>query len=326
LSKIQSSKEKIERVEVKKNMGNFFYTLGLPIFIVGLSIFFTISEPRFLSLQNFQNVARQASGLTLLAVGEAFAIISGGIDISVGSIVGFAGIFTVVALQNFGLVGLLVGPVVGAFVGLITGSIISRFRVAPFVVTLAALTILRGSIYLYTGGLPIFGNLPAFFVTLGTGFFAGVPITFIVGVIGLVICWLFLTYTYPGRYLYAIGSNEQAAWLSGIDTTSIKTMAYVLTGLLSGIAGVLFSARVNSGQPNLGSLMELDAIAAAVIGGVSLTGGKGTMVGVFYGVILLSIVRNGLNLIEVSSFAQMVVVGLIIVIAVVIDALEHRKE
>ena len=291
----------------------------LPIVLVVLTAFFTILQPRFMSIGNLVIVARQVSFLVIVACAEMIPILTGGIDLSVGSTAGLISVVTAIATLRFGLVaGCIAGVLGGALIGLINGSIIGKFRVAPFIVTLGTLSMARGLALTITGGQTVYG-LPPSFRVLGSGYVLGIPVPIIVALAVVIITWILLDRTRFGRYLYAIGGNAEAARLSGINVTGYIILAYVYCGCLAGLNAVLLASRVNSGQPNLGSGLELDAVAAVVIGGVPLSGGQGKLRGILMGSLILGMLSNGCDLLNVSSFIQMIVIGAIIVLAVLAD-------
>jgi ribose transport system permease protein len=298
---------------------------GLPFVMLAIVVAFAVQQPRMLSVSNITNVTRAAADLAILATGEAFVLLLGHVDISVGSIVGAASVVTAWGVIRFGMWAMVLGTLFGALIGLINGFIVARFRVHSVIVTIGMLTALRGWTLWVTNGQPLFQGLPPSYLTLGAGFIGPLPIPVVVAAVVMVLAAAFLRYTRFGPALYAVGGNEEAAHLAGIPTFRYKVLAFVATGALAGLAGTILSSRISSGQPNLGQMMELDAIAAAVIGGLALTGGRGTIGGVALGVATLALLRNGLNLTNVSSFAQMMVIGLVIIIAVIADQLRQRS-
>lgn len=297
---------------IKNNIG------GLEIVLFFLILFFTVFNPTFLSKNNIFIVGRQASFIVIIALGQMFAILTAGIDLSVGSNVGLTSVVFAVVTLRFGLVtGILAGLFTGIFIGFINGEIISRCKIAAFIVTLGMLSVIRGLVLTVTSGQPVFG-LPSIFRFLGTNDILGVPIPSLIAILMVFISYLILNKTKVGRYMYAIGGNMEAARLSGINIKNVLLFAYCYCGLMAGLYSIIMSSRVNSGQPNLGSGLELTAIGAVVIGGTSLSGGKGSVKGVVIGAIIVTIISNGLNLLKVSSFTQMMINGLIIIIAVII--------
>jgi ribose transport system permease protein len=307
-------------LETTKHPVQFLMRIGmLPLVLLALMVFFGVLEPRFMSLGNLSIVSRQVAFLVIIACAQMIPILTGGVDLSVGSIAGLMGIITCLATKQVGVIpGIVAGIIGGALVGLVNGGIIGRFRVAPFVVTLGMLSMARGLALTITSGQTVYG-LPRSFRILGANYIFSIPIPVIVagGVIGLT--FLILTKTRFGRYIYAIGGNSEAARLSGINVGACLAGAYIFCGAIAGLNAVLLSSRVGSGPPNLGSLLELDAIAAVVIGGVPLSGGQGKLSGVVFGAIILGILSNGFDLLNVSSFIQMIVIGGMIVLALIAD-------
>ena len=297
----------------------------LPVVIVILVAIIGFVQPRFLSTTNLINVARQASFLAIVACAQMFPILSGGFDLSVGSIIAFASVVFAQFTKDYGMVfGVLGGLSVGAGVGLVNGLVISTFRVSPFVVTLGMLSAVRGVALIYANGTPIFG-MPKYFPILGAGYIGPVPIPVIVAAVVFGISYLLLQWTRFGRYMYAIGGNEEAARVSGVNISKYTILAYVTCGTIASISGMLLTSRIRSGHPTLGEGMELQSIAAVVIGGVALGGGSGTLAGVLFGTMILGILQNGLNLMNVSTFMQFIVIGSLITIAVIFDRLRHPQ-
>jgi ribose/xylose/arabinose/galactoside ABC-type transport system permease subunit len=292
-------------------------------------IIFTQISPYFLTTENILNITLQASIIAIIAAGMTFVILTAGIDLSVGSIVAFAGVIATSVIKiNLPVylaltLGLLAGLIYGAFSGYFAGIFVTRFNITPFIVTLALMTIWRGAAFVYTGGRPVW-ELPEAFSYLGGGRLAGIPIPTIIMIIVFVISHIVLTKTRFGRYVYAVGGNPEAARLAGIRTNLILISVYVICGVLAALSGILLASRINSGQPNAGLMYELDVIAAVVVGGTSLFGGRGTIIGTFIGTMLIAVLRNGLNLVNVGSYVQQVVVGVVILLAVLID--QFRKK
>ncbi len=300
------------------------------IFVVFIIICLILSfiSPQFLTVSNWTIIITQASINALLAFGVTFVIITGGIDLSLGSMVAVTGVTAAmlahpdtfpVALPIFA--GLLAGLLMGVF----NGFIITKSKIAPFIVTLGTMTIGRGLALILSKGRPI-SNLSDSFNFIGGGDVFGIPFPIIVLVIIFTICSITLKKTLLGRYIYAVGGNEQAARASGINVNQVKLAVYSISGLLAGLAGVLLTSRITTGQPNAGAGFELDAIAAAVIGGTSTSGGTGTMTGTLVGVLLIGVINNGLDLLNVTSYYQQVVMGVIIIGAVVLDSWNQGKD
>jgi ribose transport system permease protein len=299
---------------------------GTVIGLVVLCATLWILTPHFLTLSNLLNVAEQTSINATVAVGMTFVILSAGIDLSVGSIVALSGVVLGMALQaGYPLVLALPAALVAGFAcGVTNGTLISWGRLPPFIVTLGTMSIARGAALLATEGRPISGFDPSF-RSLATGRIGFIPAPVIVMAVVYIIAHVLLTRTTFGRYVYAIGGNEEATRLSGVPVRFHKTMIYGVSGLTSAVAAVVLTARLNSAQPIAGIMYELDAIAATVIGGTSLMGGEGTLGGTLVGALIMGVLRNGLNLLGVSSFLQQIVIGGVIVVAVLLDTILKRK-
>lgn len=279
-----------------------------------------ILTPHFLTVSNLLNVAQQTAINAVIAVGLTFVIISGGIDLSVGSVVAFSGV-VMASLMQRGLpvpVALAAGLAIGFAWGIVNGLLITFGRLPPFIATLGMMSVARGGSLRYTDGRPI-GDFSESFRWLSTGEILFLPVPIVVMGIIYVIAHFVLRRTPFGRYVFAIGGNEEAALLSGVEVRFHKTMVYGVCGLLSAIGAVLLTARLNSAQPIAGMNYELDAIAATVIGGTSLLGGQGSVVGTLIGALIMGVLRNGLSLVNVSSYTQQIVVGAVIISAVLID-------
>jgi inositol transport system permease protein len=297
-------------------------TIALAVLMAALSFL----RPNFLNIANLVNVFRQISINGILAVGVTLVLLTGGVDLSLGSVVALSG----VAAASFShpgqhavLVPVLLGILVGAACGAINGLVITRGRVAPFIATLGMMTAARGLALLLSGGRPV-SNLSSSFTAISGGNLLSVPIPIVIfGAAGL-FTWILLTRLRLGRYIYAVGGNENAARASGLHVRSIKMAAYSLCGAFAGLAGVVLASRITTGQPNAGIGYELDAIAAVVIGGTSLSGGTGGVGGAMLGALLIGVINNGLDLLNVSSYYQQVVKGLIIVGAVWLDRSKQR--
>lgn len=296
----------------------------LGVLLVLVAILGSMNEA-FLTWSNFLNVLRQISVLMLAAVGETLIILSGGFDLSVGSMQALASCITATTMLQFGIVpAIAFALLAGGIGGLINGLIITKIRVNPLVTTLGTMSIFRGLALVITGGDVVFG-LPSEFFFLGTGFFWGIPVPAIFAIIALVIGFILLRRTVFGLNIYAIGGNREAARLSGIKVDRVLISCYVIGGFLAALSGVIMTARLSSGQPTLGHGFELNAIAAVVIGGTSLAGGVGGIGGTIIGVFLIGILSNGLNILNINYFWQQVIIGTIIILAVAIDSLKHKR-
>lgn len=294
--------------------------------LVLLCLIITFVTPSFLTLSNITNVFTQVSVNAIIAVGMTFVILTGGIDLSVGSTLAISGALSASIIKSTGSVTLaiIVAALVGIAIGLINGLLISKGKLQAFIATLATMTIFRGATLVFTNGTPI-SKLPEKFVNIGNGKLGFIPIPVIITVIVSIIAIYVLSQTRFGRYLYALGGNEDSARLSGINTNKIKTLVYVVSGFASSIAGVIITSRIASASPNAGTSFELDAIAAVVIGGTSLAGGEGKITGTLIGALIIGVLNNGLNLMNVSPFYQSIVKGVVILIAVLLDKKSRKK-
>lgn len=300
--------------------------LGTLFGLIGLCALLTILTPHFLTVSNLLNVTEQTTINALIAVGMTFVILSGGIDLSVGSIVALAGVVLGSALQSgVPLSGaILLSLLTGGACGLVNGLLITRGSLPPFIATLGMMSIARGAALLFTDGRPISG-FDAGFREIATGRPLMIPSPVLLMIVVYLAAHFVLTRTTFGRYVYAIGGNEEATRLSGVRVNLHKSMVYVLSGVTSAIAAVTLTARLNSAQPIAGIMYELDAIAATVIGGTSLMGGSGTLVGTLIGALIMGVLRNGLNLLGISSFLQQVVIGGVIITAVLVDSVLNTR-
>lgn len=301
------------------------YGIFLAFAIICLVLAFI--TPRFFTVSNMLNIGTQVSINALLAFGVTFVIITGGIDLSLGSIVAVTGVVaaTFAHPDTYPVIvpivlGLLAGVAFGAF----NGTIITKSKVPPFIVTLGTMTIGRGLALIISKGRPV-SNLSDSFNFIGGGNIFGIPFPIIILIITFIICSILLNKTVLGRYMYAVGGNEPAARASGIRVQRVKMWVYTICGLLAGMGGILLTSRITTGQPNAGAGFELDAIAAAIIGGTSTSGGTGTMTGTLIGALLIGVISNSLDLLNVSSYYQQVVMGAIIIGAVVLDSIGKDK-
>lgn len=296
---------------------------GILLAFMVLIIILSSANSNFLDYNNIINILRQVSINGLLAIGMTYVILAGGIDLSVGSVVAFSGVVAASLVTGDVntpvFLAVIIGTLAGTILGFINGLIIARFNVAPFVATLAMMSIARGLTMVYSNGSPI-GRLSAEFKYIGGERILGIPIPVIILLSVFIIAYLILIKTKFGRYIYAVGGNETSALVSGINVNRVKIGVYTISGMLAGLAGVILAARVSAGLPQAGTAYELDAIAAVVIGGTSLAGGRGRLWGTLIGVLIIGVLNNGLDLLNVSSYYQMIVKGVIIVIAVMFDS------
>lgn len=296
------------------------YHLGPALGFVIIFVALSITSRSFLTVDNLLNVALQTSVNALLAIGMTFVILTAGIDLSVGSILAFSSAITaglLVGHVNI-ILASVIGLVVGALAGLLNGLFVAYGRLAPFIVTLGTLTLFRGATEIYTGGVPIF-NLPEAFSSFGAGALVGIPIPVLVTAVIFALGLLALQRTTHGRRIYAIGGNERAAFLAGIPVKRYLMAVYVICGALAALAGLVLTSRLGSAEPTAGVGYELDAITAVVLGGTSLFGGEGTLWGTIIGALILGVISNGLNLLNVNSFYQDAIKGVIILFAIMLD-------
>ncbi|MBD1555631.1 ABC transporter permease [Vibrio sp. S9_S30] len=295
---------------------------GIVLAFIAICLILSIASPYFLTANNLINVLRQTSINGILALGMTFVILTRGIDLSVGSMVAFTAMVAASFATGSGNTAIL-APVIfgmgaGLALGVANGFVIARFAVPPFVMTLGMLSMARGLTLIYSDGMPI-SNLNPSYKFIGQGLVMGVPMPVILFLVVFALSWFVLRYTTYGRYVYAVGGNPKAARTSGINVKWITFSVYGIAGLLSGLAGLILSARTSAALPQAGVAYELDAIAAVVIGGTSLAGGVGSVVGTLFGALIIGVLNNGLDLLGVSSFYQQVVKGAIIVLAVMMD-------
>lgn len=297
--------------------------------LVALAVLLSVISPAFRDPQNLINILQQVTVNAILALGMTMVIFTGGIDLSVGSVVAFSGIVMGILVIDLGVnpwLAALIGIALGSVCGTINGLLISRFKLQPMIATLGMMSIARGAALTLAGGRTISGYPPGF-TWLGNGTVPGttIPVQIVFMLLLYVIAYYFMRYRRFGRALYSVGGNEEATRLSGINVFKYKTLAYTVSGALAGIASVVLVAKLNSAQSIAGQDYELDAIASAVIGGASLLGGKGSIWGTLMGALIIGVIRNGLNLLNVSSYLQKLIIGFIILIAVLVDAFRNRE-
>jgi ribose transport system permease protein len=312
-------------------LGTISQTLGPLASLIILSLLLCRHQEVFMTSNNWLNIARQASFNAILGIGMTFVILTAGIDLSVGSMVAVSSVVGGLLIIDQGwsmwpaVVAMLVA---GGLCGLFNGLIITLGKIPPFIVTLGTMQVFRGLALQLTNGQPIFDitKVQPEFDIWGTRNFGGIPSPVIITAVVFVIGFLILRYTRLGLYTYAIGGNEQATRFSGVNIDRYKLAVYTLMGLAAGIAGVMLTSRLNSAQPNVANGAELDAIAAVVIGGTSLFGGEGTIIGTIIGALLMAVIRNGLTLMHVTAFYQQIVIGIVIILAVLIDRLRRGSQ
>jgi len=316
----KSQNKSSNNVNIKDLLVKYKSFLGLALLIVVVSLL----NPAFLSPKNIMNILRQTSVNAVIAAGMTFVILIGGIDLSVGSILGISGaVCASILVSGHGVVmAVIAALIVGAVVGFLNGFVIAKGKLQPFIATLATMTILKGLTLVFTNGNPITlgsNDLAMKFGNIGGGTIFGIPTPAIIMIVVFMICYYILHSTKMGRYTYALGSNEEATKLSGLNTDNIKMWVYTISGILSAVAGIIITSRLYSAQPTAGSGYELDAIAAVVLGGTSLNGGKGKITGTIIGALIIGVLSNALNILDVSSYYQTMVKGAVILLAVLLD-------
>lgn len=310
------------------DLARFWDRWGILAVLLVLTVFMVLVAPNFTTMSNGFNIARAVSINAVLAAGMTLVILTAGIDLSVGSIVGVSGVVSIL-LWNAGtgpVISVLGGIAVGVLAGLVNGILVAYLALPAFIVTLGAMTYLRGTAYALTDAKPLIADGELGFRFLGTGNIAGIPAPVLIMLAVYIALWFVLERTRFGRHIYAVGGNAEAARLAGIKVKRVLTRVYLLAGLTAGIAGVMFAARVDSGQPRAGEGYELDAIAAVVLGGTSLAGGRGRIHGTFIGALIMGVLSNGLTLMNVPFFNQLIVKGVVIVLAIGIDSLKNWKK
>lgn len=307
---------------MKDKLGINIARLGPLIGLILIIILLSFLSENFFTLNNILNLLRQISINALIAFGMTFVILTAGIDLSVGSMLALGSALTAGMITSGmdPILAIFLGLLLGLLLGAMNGIIITKGKVAPFIATLATMTIFRGATLVYTEGKPITGlSDSTAFEMIGKGYFFWIPVPVIIMIIVFVILFFLLNNTVFGKRVYAVGGNEEAATLSGVKTDNVKIWVYAITGMLSVLAGIILMSRLNSAQPTAGTMYELDAIAAVVIGGTSLMGGRGRITGTLIGCLIIGVISNGLNLLNVSSFYQQIVKGAVILFAVMLD-------
>jgi ribose/xylose/arabinose/galactoside ABC-type transport system permease subunit len=315
---------------------NTFYRLGvLPFLLLIAMVTFTLLSGNFLTVDNLLNVARQSTYLMLVAMGQMLALLTGGFDLSVGVIIALTSVITAMVMAWANQVwpdlpmlvialGCLAGLAAGTFIGMVNGLGVAFGNVSPFMMTLGMSSVGFGAALYLTGGAPVYGMPESFSDIFGFGRVFGVPTPVIITLVIAFCVWFFLNRTVGGRYFYAVGGNEKAARLSGINTKLVYLNTYVLCAALAAVSGLLLTARLETGEANIGSSLPLESIAACVIAGVSLRGGVGRLPSVVMGALFIGLIQNGMNLAKVESYLQTVVIGMLLILAVLADQLRQK--
>lgn len=314
--------------KAKLSFANLYSTYGVFFILVIEFLIFSLASKSFLTLGNILSVGRQMSFTGIAAIGMTLVMLTGGIDISVGSMLAMAGVLCAKLSADVGLplwIAVVITLLIGALFGLINGAAVTRLHIPALIATLATQTILKGIAYLLTNAVPV-KNLSATYKFLGQGYIFGViPVPLIITVALYVLAWWYLDKTYLGRRVYLSGGNEEAARLSGINTKWTITGTYVSSGVFAAIAGVLMAARLGSGQPSVGSGFEMDVITATVLGGISVNGGKGKVVNVFVGACIMGVLANGMTMLNINQYLQWIINGLVLLFAVTMSNLRKSS-
>lgn len=314
--------------KAKLSFANLYSTYGVFFILVIEFLIFSLASKSFLTLGNILSVGRQMSFTGIAAIGMTLVMLTGGIDISVGSMLAMAGVLCAKLSADVGLplwIAVVITLLIGALFGLINGAAVTRPHIPALIATLATQTILKGIAYLLTNAVPV-KNLSATYKFLGQGYIFGViPVPLIITVALYVLAWWYLDKTYLGRRVYLSGGNEEAARLSGINTKWTITGTYVFSGVFAAIAGVLMAARLGSGQPSVGSGFEMDVITATVLGGISVNGGKGKVVNVFVGACIMGVLANGMTMLNINQYLQWIINGLVLLFAVTMSNLRKSS-
>lgn len=311
---------KIKKIMAVRETG---VILALLLLVLLLSIF----ADSFLSVSNFMTILRTVSVNGIIAVGMTFVVLTGGIELSVGSVLALSGAMAAYTFNATGssVAGALVALICGMVFGVFNGVFVAFFGVPAFIQTLVTMTAARGIVYIFCDGTPITG-MGDFIGQMGRGKVGIIPIPVIITVAFFLIGWFLLTKTSLGRYIYAIGGNEECTKLSGVNVRFYKMIPYIVAGLSAALAGLILCGRLNSAQPSMGQSFEMDAIAATVVGGTSLAGGSGTILGTFFGALILGVLENGMNMLGIDSYAQYVVKGIVILAAVLLETFRSRSK
>lgn len=307
---------------------DLFKKYGVIFILVILVVVFTILNPAFLTPKNVINISKQIAIMAILSVGMTFVLLTGGIELSMGSVVSLVVVSISIFVANKGMPvipAMLLSVLIATAIGFLNGLIIAVVKVPPLIMTLGMQIFLYGFTYTICGGLPVYG-IPNSLKWVGQTYIAGVvPVSAFIMVVIILAGYFLLSKTYLGRYFYAIGSNEDAANLSGINSNKIRIMAYTICGFLVGIAGIVMLGRIGSGQPSAGDGYEMDVLTGCVLGGVSLNGGKGNIGKAFCGILVIGVLSNGMSLAGMNPFMQKMVKGLVLILAVIIDSLQYVK-
>jgi ribose transport system permease protein len=309
-------------------LSKFFKQYAIIIVLIALVIVFSILAPAFIRINNVMNIFRQISMMSIVVVGFTFVLIAGGLDLSVGSQIAIINISIPLMITNAGIhpiLAVFIGLAITTAIGFFNGYVITKTGVPPLIATLAMQTALRGLDYIITRGYPIYG-IPDYLKVIGQGnIFGIIPVPGVIMVAVIIFGIILLNKTYIGRYFYALGSNTEATRLAGINIHFTRTLSYTLLGFLTGIAGIIMVTRVGSGQPNIATGFEMNVLTACVLGGVSVSGGKGTIPGAIIGAAIIGVLNNGMSIVGANDYWQQVITGIVLLIVVVFDSLSQRN-
>ncbi len=295
-------------------------------FIAVLWVILSLLSPHFMTISNIMLLLQQSSIVMVAGIGMTFAILTSGIDLSIGSVAALASVVMGITITNWGFpvpVALILGLLTGTVFGTLNGILISYFKLQPMVCTLGVMSIARGLTYIFTSGRSIFVT-DSFLIKIGSGRLMGIPIIAIIALCMFVIGYIILNYTYLGRSIYSLGGNEEATRLSGINTMRIKTITYAICGLCAGVVGILYVCTLGASEPTVGQGLELNATAVTAIGGTSLLGGVGSLVGTVFGAILIGTINNGLSILNIVSYYQQLLLGVVIILAVLLERFKKK--
>jgi ribose transport system permease protein len=315
--------DKVKGVLHKMTKSSKLPILALLLFII---LFFSWRSPAFFSTENFLNVFRQISMIGIAGIGMICVMLTGGIDLSISSQVTIVNIICAYMMAKAGmppLAACLISLLLTTLIGMVNGILVAYGMLIPLISTLCMQNVLKGISYIISKGQPIFG-FPVAFKVLGQGYVSIIPIPVIIMTLMCILGSLFLQYSYPGRYFYSVGGNEEASRLSGINTKRVKVLAYTVCGFFSGLAGIIWLSRVNSGQPTTGVGFEFDVISGIVLGGVSVLGGSGDVLGAVLGIIVIGLLNNGLVMVNMSEYYQLLVKGLVLFLAIGLDSFKRN--
>lgn len=322
------SKNSFENMVKSRSNGKFFEIWGIPISLVVLCAALLLSTKSFASSENVFNILRNISIIAIAGIGSTIIFVSGGMDISIGSIMALGGITSVALITRGGVPefwAVIIAIIVGCIAGIVNGSIITFIKLPPFIATLGMMQIVRGGCYVYTGGYSIYGNsLSAGYQMLGRGYIGMIPMPVVIMLVLFIIFAIIMSNTSFGNKVYAMGSNVKASELFGINVKKTRILVYMIGGMTSAMAGVILASRLQSAQGGMAQGMEFDVMTAVVLGGTSIYGGKGKLIRTLLGALVIGIINNGMTLLNVSTFFQMIVSGVVLILALALDRINSK--